>query len=57
MNDSEDSNFKYNKANIELRRSRCLELLSKGHSLSRQTDLRIWSGPDDRCSPASQGRG
>ena len=32
MNDSEDSNFKYNKANIELRRSKCLELLSKGHS-------------------------
>src|SRR5215204_14574 len=34
MNDNEDddSNFKYNKANIELRRSKCLELLSKGHS-------------------------
>src|SRR5215207_2067471 len=35
MNDNEDdSNFKYNKANIELRRSKCLELLSKGHSQS-----------------------
>jgi hypothetical protein len=33
MNDNEDdSNFKYNRANIELRRSKCLELLSKGHS-------------------------
>src|SRR5215210_120162 len=44
MNDNEDSNFKYNKANIELRRSKCLELLSKGHSQNDISRL-LWLSP------------